>query len=143
MFFFLKKIIFDFQIITTACPVKHINLYTAHKTDYKQFDGVFRLEALRNGYIGSFFTYFDVEFTECHKPLTISMKPNGIPKAWHSLVFFLNFHGKFQVETDNEIYGTFSMSAVSNDFRKIDWKIFVFHENDKGALRQTWTFETR
>lgn len=113
------------------------------KEDYREFDAVFNLEALRSGFIGSFFTYFDVEFNECLKPLKFSMEPDNFGKAWCQLIFFLNFHKEFHVKEFEEIYGTFRMSALSGDFEKIDWKIFVIHSGERVGFRETWTYHTR
>lgn len=121
----------------------HLSLYNAQKRDYKRFDAYFRLEGLKKCYIGSLFTYFDVEFTDCHKPLKLSMKPHGFGKAWAQLIFHLNSRSQFDIDVNGEIYGTFSMQAISDNFQKINWKIFIIHEVGKMGFREMWNFQTR
>lgn len=71
------------------------------------------------------------------------MKADGFGKAWDHLIFNLNSPGNFGIDYLGEIYGTFSMKAISDNFQKIDWNIFVIHDVGRTAFREMWNFQTR
>lgn len=131
-----------FQVVTNACPIKHLNMYTVEKRDFKRFDSPFCLESGSDASIGAFFTYFDIEFSEGVLPITFTIQPGWPQTFWKPLIFFLSIND-FQIDKDDKIYGVFRMNALSHDYRQIDWNIEVNHQNEQSCFRDRWDFQTR
>lgn len=140
MRFFLRKI--HFQVVSKPCLIKHMNMYTVEKCDYRRFDTPFRLECESKTFIGALVTYFDVEFNEGLNPIRFTTVP-GLPQTlWRPLVFFLA-RNDFQLNRGDRFYGVIRFNALNDDFQKIDWNIEVMHKGDHSYFRDNWTFETR
>uniref|UniRef100_A0A8C9R821 type I protein arginine methyltransferase n=1 Tax=Scleropages formosus TaxID=113540 RepID=A0A8C9R821_SCLFO len=54
------------QLVSTACLIKEVDIYTV-KTEDLSFTSPFCLQVKRNDYIHALVTYFNIEFTCCHK----------------------------------------------------------------------------
>lgn len=61
--------------------VKEIDLYTVEKKDLA-FQSHFHLVVRRNDFIQALVTYFNVEFTKCHKRLGFSTSPDSQYTHW-------------------------------------------------------------
>lgn len=59
------------QIITNACIIKEIDIATM-KPDDLTFSTPFHLNIKRNDYVHAFVTYFNIEFSACHKKVGFS-----------------------------------------------------------------------
>lgn len=131
-----------FQVVTNACLIKHMNLYTVAKCDYKRFDAPFCLNSGCDAAIGAFFTYFDIEFTEGVIPITFTIQPGWPQTCWNPLIFFLSLND-FEIDRDETFYGVFRMNALSDDYRHIDWNIEVMQQTKQRFFRESWDFQTR
>lgn len=131
-----------FQVVTDACLIKHLNMYTVEKSDYRWFDAPFRLESGSNAYIGAFITYFDVIFSEGVKPITFTTQPGWYPTFWKPMVFFLS-RNDFHIDRDEIFYGVFRINALADDYRKIDWNIEIMHKGEYCNFRESWKFQSR
>jgi len=54
------------QVVTSSCLIKEVDLYKVQKADLI-FETPFQLSVKRDDYIQAFVTYFNIEFTKCHK----------------------------------------------------------------------------
>lgn len=54
------------QVVTNSSLLKEVDLYTVKFEDLS-FTTSFRLRVRRNDYVQAFVTYFNIEFTKCHK----------------------------------------------------------------------------
>uniref|UniRef100_A0A3Q3GAQ1 type I protein arginine methyltransferase n=1 Tax=Labrus bergylta TaxID=56723 RepID=A0A3Q3GAQ1_9LABR len=54
------------QLVSSACLIKEVDIYTV-KADDLTFTSPFCLQVKRNDYIHALVTYFNIEFTRCHK----------------------------------------------------------------------------
>ena len=131
-----------FQVVTNGCPIKHINMYTVDKSDYRRFDAPFCLESGYNAHIGGFFTYFDIQFTEGVHPITFTIQPGWKNTNWCHMVFFLSMND-FRIDKDETFYGVFRFNALTDDYRKIDWNIEIMHRGKHCTFRDEWHFKTR
>lgn len=137
-----KCSVHQFQVVTNACPIKRLNLYTVEKHDYKRFDAPFRLKSGYNAYIGAFFTYFDVSFTEGNKPIVFTIQPGWEKTYWSHMIFFLSTNN-FLIDKEESFYGVFRMNALSDDYNKIDWNIEIIHEGNYCCFRDNWNFRSK
>ncbi|KAI5297624.1 hypothetical protein KEM55_004457, partial [Ascosphaera atra] len=58
-------------LVTDPCAFKTIDLYTVQPADLA-FTAPFTLTCRRNDYIHALIAWFDIEFSECHKPVYFS-----------------------------------------------------------------------
>ncbi|XP_015284829.1 PREDICTED: protein arginine N-methyltransferase 8-like, partial [Gekko japonicus] len=54
------------QVVTNACLIKEVDVYTVKPEDLA-FTSAFCLQIQRNDYVHALVTYFNIEFTKCHK----------------------------------------------------------------------------
>jgi hypothetical protein len=59
------------QIVSNSCVIKEIDISTATLEDLK-FNSPFHLNIKRNDYVHAFVTYFNIEFSACHKKVGFS-----------------------------------------------------------------------
>lgn len=129
------------QVVSDPCLIKHMNLYTMEKDDYRRFDTPFRLECEVKTCVGALVTYFDVEFNEGLVPIRFTTTPALPPTQWRQLIFFLA-RNDFHLNRGDRFYGVFRFNAHDDDFRKIDWNIEVIHKSERSYFRDRWTFNT-
>lgn len=100
-----------------------------HKTtaDFA-FHTDFILKILRDDCVNAFVTYFDAEFTRCHKPVILSTSPSSLYTHWRQTVLYL--HHTLQVKEGEEITGTFSLSKYKYNFRDLSIKLTVNFYNE-------------
>ncbi|RMC07554.1 hypothetical protein DUI87_17028 [Hirundo rustica rustica] len=104
------------QVVTNACLIKEVDIYTV-KTEELEFTSAFCLQIQRNDYIHALVTYFNIEFTKCHKKMGFSTAPDAPYTHWKQTVFYLEDY--LTVRRGEEIYGTISMKPnAKNVIRK-------------------------
>uniref|UniRef100_A0A8C5SF17 Protein arginine N-methyltransferase domain-containing protein n=1 Tax=Laticauda laticaudata TaxID=8630 RepID=A0A8C5SF17_LATLA len=86
--------------------MQDVDLYIV-KTEDLAFTSAFCLQIQRNDYIHALVTYFNIEFTKCHKKIGFSTAPDAPYTHWKQTVFYLEDY--LTVRRGEEIYGTISM----------------------------------
>lgn len=113
------------RIVTSAAVVKLIDLYTVKDEDL-DFTTEFVLVASRDDYIHAFVTYFDVEFTKCHKRIGFTTAPGCHYTHWKHTVFYIDDY--VTIKTNEEIRGTFHAAPNAKNKRDLDVAIRFSHE---------------
>ncbi|XP_026472286.1 protein arginine N-methyltransferase 1-like [Ctenocephalides felis] len=108
------------QVVTNACLLKEVDLYTVKKEDL-DFTASFVLQVRRNDFVQALVTYFNVEFTKCHKRLGFSTAPEAPYTHWKQTVFY--FDDYMTVKKNEEIYGVFQMKPNARNNRDLDFSI--------------------
>ncbi|KAG5830353.1 hypothetical protein ANANG_G00309650 [Anguilla anguilla] len=62
----LVDIVDSKQVVTNSCLIKEVDIYTVKPEDLS-FTSAFCLQVQRNDYVHALVTYFNIEFTKCHK----------------------------------------------------------------------------
>ena len=62
--------------MTNSCLIKEIDIQTCTKEDIP-FTSPFHLQIKRNDYMQALVTYFNIEFTKCHKRVGFSTAPEA------------------------------------------------------------------
>ncbi|XP_050990956.1 protein arginine N-methyltransferase 8-B isoform X2 [Labeo rohita] len=83
----------------------------------------------RNDYVHALVTYFNIEFTKCHKKTGFSTAPDAPYTHWKQTVFYLEEY--LTVKRGEEIVGTVSMKPNEKNARDLD---FTFELDFKGQL---------
>merc|ERR1712096_595412 len=64
------------QVVTNNCLIKEIDIQTIKKEDIP-FESPFHLQIRRNDYVQAIVTFFNMEFTHCHKRVGFSTAPEA------------------------------------------------------------------
>ena len=76
------------QVVTGNCLVKEIDIQTLKKEEIP-FEAPFHLQIRRNDYVQALVTFFNTEFTHCHKRVGFSTAPEAPYTHWKQTVFYL------------------------------------------------------
>nr|XP_028599708.1 protein arginine N-methyltransferase 8 isoform X3 [Podarcis muralis] len=104
------------QVVTNACLIKEVDIYTV-KTEDLVFTSAFCLQIQRNDYIHALVTYFNIEFTKCHKKIGFSTAPDAPYTHWKQTVFYLEDY--LTVRRGEELYGSISIKPNEKNVRRI------------------------
>ncbi|XP_040201123.1 protein arginine N-methyltransferase 8 isoform X2 [Rana temporaria] len=108
------------QVVTNSCLIKEIDIYTVKQEDLA-FTSAFCLQVQRNDYIHALVTYFNIEFTKCHKKTGFSTAPDAPYTHWKQTVFYMEDY--LTVRRGEELYGTISMKPNANNIRDLDFTV--------------------
>uniref|UniRef100_A0AAQ4PCW0 type I protein arginine methyltransferase n=1 Tax=Gasterosteus aculeatus aculeatus TaxID=481459 RepID=A0AAQ4PCW0_GASAC len=118
------------QVVTNSCLIKEVDIYTV-KTEDLSFTSAFCLQIQRNDYVHALVTYFNIEFTKCHKKTGFSTAPDAQYTHWKQTVFYLEDY--LTVRRGEEIVGTIDMKPNEKNIRECDCS---FQRDFKGQLVQ-------
>jgi len=76
-------------VVTEPTEVLVLDLYTCTTADLA-FRKPFQLQCRRDDYIHALVAWFDIDFTECHKPVRFSTGPHTKYTHWKQTVFYLH-----------------------------------------------------
>ncbi|KAJ8249878.1 hypothetical protein COCON_G00230940 [Conger conger] len=124
----LVDIVDNKQVVTNSCLIKEVDIYTV-KTEDLSFTSAFCLQIQRNDYVHALVTYFNIEFTKCHKKTGFSTAPDAAYTHWKQTVFYLEEY--LTVRRGEEIVGSISMKPNEKNIRDLD---FTFELDFKGQL---------
>nr|CAD7414576.1 unnamed protein product [Timema poppensis] len=128
------------QVVTNACLLKEVDLYTVQKGDL-DFSAPFHLQVRRNDYIQALVTFFNIEFTKCHKRIGFSTAPEAPYTHWKQTVFY--FDDYLTVKKNEEIYGTFSMKPNARNNRDLDFTIELDFKGELSQVHETNVYRMR
>lgn len=128
------------QVVTNACLIKEVDLYTVQKQDL-EFSAPFHLQVRRNDYVQALVTFFNVEFTKCHKRVGFSTAPEAPYTHWKQTVFY--FEDYMTVKKNEEIYGTFEMRPNPRNNRDLDFVIELDFKGELGDVHETNRYRMR
>ncbi|KRT83604.1 methyltransferase [Oryctes borbonicus] len=128
------------QVVTNACLVKEVDLYTVQKADL-EFSAPFHLQVRRNDYVQALVTFFNVEFTKCHKRVGFSTAPEAPYTHWKQTVFY--FEDYMTVKKNEEIYGTFEMKPNPRNNRDLDFVIEIDFKGELGEVHEMNRYRMR
>lgn len=106
-------------------------MYSVQKED-STFTVPFNIKVLHQDNIHALVTYFTVEFTNCHTYTKFSTSPKAPKTHWKQTVFYLDEHLK--VNTNDNVYGTFSMSPSKNNTIDLDLVIDIRFKSDENDV---------
>uniref|UniRef100_A0A1B6LU91 type I protein arginine methyltransferase n=1 Tax=Graphocephala atropunctata TaxID=36148 RepID=A0A1B6LU91_9HEMI len=128
------------QVVTNACLIKEVDLYTVTKADLN-FSAPFHLQVRRNDYIQALVTFFTIEFTKCHKRIGFSTAPEAPYTHWKQTVFYLNDY--MTVKKSEEIYGIFGMKPNQRNNRDLDFSIDIDFKGELCEIHESNSYRMR
>jgi protein arginine N-methyltransferase 1 len=128
------------QVVTNSCLLKEIDIQTCTKADIP-FESPFHLQVKRNDYIQALVTYFNIEFTKCHKRVGFSTAPEAPYTHWKQTVFYLEDY--LTCKRGEEVYGVFKMKPNERNVRDLDFSIDVDFHGELGEVTEKNTYRMR
>jgi len=108
--------------------VMSIDLHTVQVSDLA-FTAPFSLPIRRNDFAHALIAWFDIDFSECHKPIKFSTGPHAKYTHWKQTVFYLN--EQLTVKQGENITGVLSCKPTEKNPRDLDIKIAYELETDE------------
>jgi len=128
------------QVVTNSCLIKEIDIQTCTKEDIP-FTSPFHLQIKRNDYMQALVTYFNIEFTKCHKRVGFSTAPEARYTHWKQTVFYLDDY--LTCKKGDEVTGVFSMKPNTRNVRDLDFEIKVDFNGELGSVSESNTYRMR
>uniref|UniRef100_A0AAQ4RHQ6 Protein arginine methyltransferase 1 n=1 Tax=Gasterosteus aculeatus aculeatus TaxID=481459 RepID=A0AAQ4RHQ6_GASAC len=128
------------QLVSSACLIKEVDIYTV-KADDLTFTSPFCLQVKRNDYVQALVTYFNIEFTRCHKRTGFSTSPESPYTHWKQTVFYLDEY--LTVKTGEEIFGTISMKPNIKNNRDLDFTVDIDFKGQLCEVSKTSEYRMR
>ncbi|KAE8751150.1 hypothetical protein FOCC_FOCC002234 [Frankliniella occidentalis] len=128
------------QVVTNACLIKEVDLYTVKKEDL-DFSSPFHLQVRRNDYVQALVTYFTIEFSKCHKRTGFSTAPDAQYTHWKQTVFY--FDEYMTVKKNDEISGVFSMKPNARNNRDLDFTVELDFKGECGEMHEVNHYRMR
>ncbi|GFE55113.1 histone arginine methyltransferase PRMT1 [Babesia ovis] len=110
---------------TTDCCVLDLDLRTCKISDV-DFTSDFLLVVQRKDYVHALCFWFDVIFSACHKPLTLTTSPRDKYTHWKQTVFYLP--DDLIVDTGDKIQGMITVRRNAVNPRDVDVKLYYHHK---------------
>ena len=129
------------QVVTDYCTIKDVDLYTITEEELKGFESPFQLRLKRDDYVDAFVAFFRVEFTKCHKLLSINTSPESRYTHWKQTVFYLA--EPLTAKAGEEIRGTFSISQNEKNKRDLDFKLQYLFQGELMQIENTQMYRMR
>ena len=130
------ELVDDSSIVTTPCLLKEVDLMTCSIEDL-EFCSDFHLKVVRQDFITSLVTYFEVSFTHGVSRIVLSTSPSALPTRWRQTLFWLQGH--VTALEGEEVEGTFRLRAKSH--RKLVMEIVVRHQGALGKLEESTVYK--
>jgi len=128
------------QVVTNSCLIKEIDIQTCTKEDIP-FTSPFHLQIKRNDYMQALVTYFNIEFTKCHKRVGFSTAPEARYTHWKQTVFYLDEY--LTCKKGDDVSGIFSMKPNTRNVRDLDFEIKVDFNGELGSVREDNKYRMR
>merc|ERR1712133_209377 len=128
------------QVVTNSCLIKDIDIQTCTKEDIP-FTSPFHLQIKRNDYMQALVTYFNIEFTKCHKRVGFSTAPEARYTHWKQTVFYLDDY--LTCKKGDEVTGVFSMKPNTRNVRDLDFEIKVDFNGELGKVSENNAYRMR
>lgn len=120
------------QIISNACKILDIDLYTVTKEEL-DFDSKFKLSFTVDEYCHALVAYFNVEFSKTHTKVRFSTGPRSRYTHWKQTVFYLT--EPLLVCNNDVLEGSISATRNKKNCRDLDISITHKQKNSKDVTQ--------
>eukprot|EP00092_Neocalanus_flemingeri_P036177 GFUD01039388.1.p1 GENE.GFUD01039388.1~~GFUD01039388.1.p1 ORF type:complete len:351 (+),score=100.63 GFUD01039388.1:118-1170(+) len=127
-------------IVTNNCLLKEFDIQTGKKEDIP-FESPFHLQIKRNDYVHALVTFFNVEFSKCHKKVWFSTGPDAAYTHWKQTTFYM--HEYLTCKKGEEIYGVFKMVPNPRNRRDLDFEISVDFQGELSQVQEQNKYKMR
>ena len=124
------------QVVTGNCLVKEIDIQTLKKEEIP-FEAPFHLQIRRNDYVQALVTFFNIEFTHCHKRVGFSTAPEAPYTHWKQTVFYLEDY-----LTCTKVILPMVLMPCSNMLFREKRSMAYSDSNPMTEMSETWTLKS-
>merc|ERR1711936_329363 len=128
------------QVVANSCLLKEIDIQTCTKDDIP-FVAPFSLKIKRNDYVQALVTFFQIEFSKCHKRVGFSTAPEAPYTHWKQTVFYLEDY--ITCKKDEELTGEFRMKPNDRNKRDLDFEVDIEFHGELCQLSETNKYRMR
>ena len=128
------------SMLTEPFLLKNFDLHSCTKDDLA-FSVPFSMRALRGGNLTALVAFFDVEFEDGHKSMSLSTSPWAAPTHWKQTIFHLKH--AFLVAEGQVVGGNLGLSPNSRNERDLDLTVEVRREEEEGEVTEHSLFKLR
>merc|ERR1719447_1595895 len=128
------------QVVTGNCLVKEIDIQTLKKEEIP-FEAPFHLQIRRNDYVQALVTFFNIEFTHCHKRVGFSTAPEAPYTHWKQTVFYLEEY--LTCVKGEEVYGVFRLKPNDRNVRDLDIEVDVDFQGELCQISEKNKYKMR
>lgn len=128
------------QVVTNSCLVKEVDIYTVTEADLT-FNAPFHLQCQRDDYAHALVTFFNIEFTKCHKRTGFSTAPESRYTHWKQTVFY--FDDYLTVKAGEEMYGVINIKPNKRNQRDLDFTIEVDFKGELSSMTESNNYKMR
>ncbi|KAJ8318670.1 hypothetical protein KUTeg_003761 [Tegillarca granosa] len=118
-----------------------VDIYTVKEEDL-DFKAPFHLQCRRNDYVHALVTFFNIEFSKCHKRTGFSTAPEAPYTHWKQTVFYFD-QLDLTVKKGEELSGTFSVKPNQKNVRDLDFIIEVDFKGELSDMTECMTYKMR
>ena len=108
------------SMISTSCPIFDVDLETITASELN-FISNYSLQFTRKDFMHAIVGWFEVIFSHCHKPITLSTSPRLKFTHWKHTIFYLE--ASQPVDVGQIIHGSFALRKNPIKPRETDFKI--------------------
>ena len=127
-------------VVTDPAKVLTLDLYNCNADDLT-FSIPFSMRVRRDDFIHALVSWFDIDFTACHKPISFSTGPHTKYTHWKQTVFYL--HEVLTVRESEDVSGVLAVRPNSKNRRDLDIDISYSFDCDNLARRTSGKCEYR
>lgn len=127
-------------VVTDPTSVLTLDLYTCTTADLA-FNVPFQLNVKRDDFIHALVSWFDIEFTACHKTIRFSTGPHTKYTHWKQTVFY--FKDVLTVQDGEKVECNLMVRPNSKNRRDLDVKIDYALETDDANRNAKGSLEYR
>jgi len=128
------------QVVANSCLLKEIDIQTCTKADIP-FQSDFLIQLKRNDYVQALVTFFNIEFTHCHKRVGFSTAPEAPYTHWKQTVFYLQDY--LTCKKGEELSGTFKMTPNERNVRDMDFEIGIEFNGELAQVKENNKYRMR
>lgn len=128
------------SIVSNTSLIKEIDILTMKEEDLS-FSAPFHLQIKRNDYVHAFVTYFNIEFSACHKKIAFSTAPDCPYTHWKQTIFY--FKDYLTVKRGEEIFGVFTCTPNGRNTRDLDFEIEYEFNGELGSSTNKHKYRMR
>merc|ERR1719370_1452664 len=128
------------QVVANSCLLKEIDIQTCTKADIP-FQSEFRIQLKRNDYVQALVTFFNIEFTHCHKRVGFSTAPEAPYTHWKQTVFYLEEY--LTCVKGEEVYGVFRLKPNDRNVRDLDLEVDIEFQGELSQVSEKNKYKMR
>eukprot|EP01130_Rhizamoeba_saxonica_P019156 TRINITY_DN9821_c0_g1_i1.p1 TRINITY_DN9821_c0_g1~~TRINITY_DN9821_c0_g1_i1.p1 ORF type:complete len:350 (-),score=87.52 TRINITY_DN9821_c0_g1_i1:31-1047(-) len=127
-------------VVADTCLVRSFDLKTI-TIEELSFTCEFALKITRNDYVHALLAWFDVEFNDCHKPITFSTGPFSRYTHWKQTVFYIDEN--LLVCKDESLTGTVDVKPSEKNPRDLDIDIQLDFDGEHATYHKKTEYKLR